>query len=76
MELGEFGILQKFNYQHRVIIKHVKHLAIMGNNVTVSPLDYRYGRDEAKSIWSREGRHERQLDVERALIWALANLVE
>ena len=46
----------------------------MGNNVTVSPLDYRYGRDEAKSIWSREGRHERQLDVERALIWAHSQL--
>ena len=46
----------------------------MGNNVTVSPLDYRYGRDEAKSIWSREGRHERQLDVERALIWAHCQL--
>ena len=36
----------------------------------VSPLDYRYGRDEAKEIWSREGRHARLLDVERALIWA------
>ena len=68
MVSGEFGTLQKFNYHCRVIIKHEKHLAIMGNNVTVSPLDYRYGREEAKSIWSREGRHERQLDVERALI--------
>lgn len=36
----------------------------------VSPLDYRYGRDVAKEIWSREGRHARLLDVERALIWA------
>ena len=42
--------------------------------MTVSPLDYRYGRDEAKSIWSREGRHERQLEVERALIWAHCQL--
>ena len=42
--------------------------------MTVSPLDYRYGREEAKSIWSREGRHERQLDVERALIWAHCQL--
>ena len=74
MESEEFGTLQKFNYHHRVIIKHEKHLAIMGNNVTVSPLDYRYGREEAKSIWSREGRHERQLDVERALIWAHCQL--
>ncbi len=36
----------------------------------VSPLDYRYGRDVAKEIWSREGRHARSLEVERALIWA------
>ncbi|MFL2963710.1 MAG: adenylosuccinate lyase [Candidatus Thalassarchaeaceae archaeon] len=40
----------------------------------VSPLDYRYGRDEAKEIWSREGRHSRQLEVERALIWAHSKL--
>ena len=38
--------------------------------MSVSPLDYRYGREEAKSIWSREGRHSRQLEVERALVWA------
>jgi len=36
----------------------------------VSPLDYRYGREVAKEIWSREGRHARLLEVERALIWA------
>ena len=40
----------------------------------VSPLDYRYGREEAKQIWSREGRHARQLEVERALIWAHSKL--
>ena len=40
------------------------------NVVSVSPLDYRYGRPEAKDIWSRDGRHTRQLDLERALIWA------
>ena len=34
------------------------------------PLDYRYGRQEFKHIWSELGRHERQLEVERALIWA------
>ena len=39
-------------------------------NMPVSPLDYRYGREEAKEIWSREGRHSRQLEVERALVWA------
>ncbi len=39
-------------------------------SMSVSPLDYRYGRDEAKAIWSREGRHSRQLEVERALVWA------
>ena len=39
-------------------------------DMPVSPLDYRYGRDEAKEIWSREGRHARLLEVERALIWA------
>jgi len=38
--------------------------------VSVSPLDYRYGRIEAKEIWSREGRHSRQLAVERALVRA------
>lgn len=42
--------------------------------MSVSPLDYRYGRPEAKDIWSREGRHTRQLDVERALIWAHCQL--
>ena len=36
----------------------------------VSPLDYRYGRDPIKEIWSQNGRHSRQLEVERALIWA------
>ncbi len=34
------------------------------------PLDYRYGRDSVKEIWSDEGRHARQIEVERALIWA------
>ena len=38
--------------------------------MSVSPLDYRYGRIEAKEIWSREGRHSRQLAVERALVRA------
>jgi adenylosuccinate lyase len=42
--------------------------------LSVSPLDYRYGRPEAKEIWSREGRHSRQLDVERALVWAHCQL--
>ena len=28
----------------------------------------------AKEIWSREGRHSRQLDVERALVWAHCQL--
>ena len=36
----------------------------------VRPLDYRYGRDPIKLVWSQQGRHERQLDVERALVWA------
>ena len=34
------------------------------------PLDYRYGDEDFKHIWSELGRHERQLEVERALIWA------
>ncbi len=34
------------------------------------PLDYRYGSQDFKHIWSEMGRHERQLEVERALIWA------
>ena len=42
--------------------------------MSVSPLDYRYGRPEAKEIWAREGRHSRQLDVERALVWAHCQL--
>ena len=42
--------------------------------MSVSPLDYRYGRPDAKEIWSREGRHTRQLDVERALVWAHCQL--
>jgi adenylosuccinate lyase len=42
--------------------------------VSVSPLDYRYGRPEAKEIWSREGRHSRQLEIERALVWAHCQL--
>ena len=42
--------------------------------MSVSPLDYRYGRPEAKEIWSREGRHSRQLEIERALVWAHCQL--
>ena len=38
--------------------------------MALCPLDYRYGRDDVKNIWSDLGRHSRQLEVERALIWA------
>ena len=38
--------------------------------ILACPLDYRYGCDDFKIIWSEEGRHSRQLEVERALIWA------
>ena len=38
--------------------------------MTFCPLDYRYGCQDFKHIWSELGRHERQLEVERALIWA------
>jgi adenylosuccinate lyase len=41
-----------------------------GDHMPVSPLDYRYGRDAIKEVWSQNGRHSRQLEVERALIWA------
>ena len=41
-----------------------------GVAMSLCPLDYRYGRDSVKDIWSDEGRHSRLLDVERALIWA------
>ena len=34
------------------------------------PLDYRYGDQSFKRIWSDIGRHERQVEVERALVWA------
>jgi len=39
-------------------------------SILACPLDYRYGCDNFKIIWSEEGRHSRQLEVERALIWA------
>jgi len=42
----------------------------LGGSMPVSPLDYRYGRDPIKLVWSQHGRHARQLDVERALVWA------
>ena len=42
----------------------------LGGSMPVSPLDYRYGREPIKLVWSQHGRHARQLDVERALIWA------
>ncbi len=40
------------------------------SNMSFCPLDYRYGCQDFKRIWSEVGRHERQLEVERALIWA------
>jgi len=42
----------------------------LGRSMPVSPLDYRYGREPIKMVWSQQGRHTRQLEVERALIWA------
>ena len=39
-------------------------------NMAFCPLDYRYGCQEFKEIWSELGRHQRQLEVERALVWA------
>ncbi len=41
-----------------------------GYNMAFCPLDYRYGCQEFKEIWSELGRHQRQLEVERALVWA------
>ncbi len=38
------------------------------------PVDYRYGSDDLKAIWSEEGRHARLLEVERALVWAHTQL--
>ncbi len=38
------------------------------------PVDYRYGSDDLKAIWSEEGRHARLLEVEKALVWAHAQL--
>ena len=40
------------------------------STMSFCPLDYRYGCQDFKHIWSEVGRHERQLEVERALIWA------
>ena len=39
-------------------------------NMAFCPLDYRYGCQEFKEIWSELGRNQRQLEVERALVWA------
>ena len=38
----------------------------MPNGMAFCPLDYRYGSQDFKKIWSEDGRHERQLEVERA----------
>ncbi|MCQ2086172.1 MAG: adenylosuccinate lyase [archaeon] len=38
------------------------------------PLDYRYGRDEMKKIWSEENRLQYEMDVEAALAEAHASL--
>ena len=38
------------------------------------PLDYRYGDQSFKRIGSDIGRHERQVEVERALVWAHCEL--
>lgn len=43
---------------------------VRGSIMALCPLDYRYGRDQVKDIWTDLGRHSRQLEVERALIWA------
>ena len=43
---------------------------LVSPSMQVSPLDYRYGDQSFKKIWSNVGRHERQLEVERALVWA------
>ena len=45
-------------------------LALSQRNMAFCPLDYRYGNQEFKEIWSELGRHQRQLEVERALVWA------
>ena len=60
------------NLADLIEIARLKQGAPVGSLVVmpVSPLDYRYGRDVSKEIWSREGRHSRSLEVERALIWA------
>ena len=49
----------------RHLINSLKEPLLHRLAVSVSPLDYRYGRNEAKAIWSRDGRHSRQLAVER-----------
>ena len=66
------GACWKSNLADFLEIAILKQEAPVGRHVVmpVSPLDYRYGRDVAKEIWSREGRHARSLEVERALIWA------
>ncbi|MBI5001130.1 MAG: adenylosuccinate lyase [Euryarchaeota archaeon] len=40
----------------------------------VCPLEFRYGRKEMKAIWSEEGKLQAMLDVEAALVLALAEV--
>ncbi len=42
--------------------------------MVLCPIDYRYGREEMKRIWSREGRLQAMLDVEAALAEAHAGV--
>ena len=54
----------------RAVARNLDGVSRRRRIMSFCPLDYRYGCEDFKQIWSELGRHERQLEVERALIWA------
>ena len=65
MQCSQFFEIQSI--QH---CDNVQRVPSLPESMAFCPLDYRYGCQEFKEIWSELGRHQRQLEVERALIFA------
>lgn len=65
MQCSQFSDIQSI--QH---CDNVQRVPFLPKDMAFCPLDYRYGCQEFKEIWSELGRHQRQLEVERALIFA------
>lgn len=61
---------QFFDNQPILHCDNVQRVPSLPAIMAFCPLDYRYGCQEFKEIWSELGRHQRQLEVERALIFA------